>query len=154
MVLNSLKKTQSLAVRTLLSQLLKELDFNVSVKNLSADSNGKPYLVNTNMYISLTHSNEYVGCAVSDKPVGIDVEQIKDVKDSVIERVCSKDEINYLAKSGKDEFFTLWTLKEAYIKAATETLKMSEISFIENGKITDKYTLGQIDNYKWAIITL
>ena len=108
------------------------MNFAVSIENLSVTNNGKPFLSDSNVFISLTHSKEYVGCAVSDKPVGIDVEQIKDVKDSVIERVCSKDEINYLAKSGKDEFFTLWTLKEAYIKAATETLKMSEISFIEN----------------------
>ena len=152
--LNPLKKDQSLAVRCLLSFLLKEMNLAVSIENLSATNSGKPFLSDSNIFISLTHSKEYVGCAVSDKPVGIDIEQIKDVKDGVIERVCSKDEISYLAKSGKDEFFTLWTLKEAYIKAATETLKMSEISFVENGKITDKYTLGQIDNYKWAIITL
>ena len=152
--LNSLKKTQSLAVRTLLSQLLKELDFNVSVKNLSADSNGKPYLNDSNIYISLTHSNEYVGCAISDKPVGIDIEQIKPVKDSVIGRVCSNEEINYLTKNGRDEFFKLWTLKEAYIKAVSNSLKLSEISFVEDGKITDKYSVGQIDAYIWALSTL
>ena len=152
--LNPLKKDQSLAARCLLSFLLKEMNFTVSIENLSSTNSGKPYFADSNVFISLTHSKEYVGCAVSDKPVGIDIEQIKDVKDSVIERVCSKDEISYLAKSCKDEFFTLWTLKEAYIKAASETIKMSEISFVENGKITDNYTLGQIDNYKWAIITL
>ena len=76
------------------------------------------------------------------------------MKDSVIGRVCSNEEIIYLTKNGRDEFFKLWTLKEAYIKAASNSLKLSEISFVENGKITDKYTVGQIDNYNWALITL
>ena len=87
-------------------------------------------------------------------PIEIAEEIAKRLDKKLVVKDVSFDFLINEVKSGKADFFTLWALKEAYIKAATETLKMSEISFVENGIITDKYTLGQIDNYKWAIITL
>lgn len=152
--LNAIKRKQSLAARALLWSILKD-NLNLSVEQLTFDKSGKPYLFNSKFYISLTHSKEYVGCALSDTRVGIDIEQIRQVKEVVIDRVCSAAEKEYLSTKDADEFFTLWTLKEAYIKASSSNLsKLAELSFVEEGKITNKFKFGQIDNYKWAIVTL
>ena len=35
---------------------------------------GKPYTVNTDIFFSISHSGDVVGCAVSDREVGLDLE--------------------------------------------------------------------------------
>ena len=147
------KMKQSICVRALLKTLLSE--YKIPLSSLEFDKNGKPILVDSNLYISFTHSNEYVGCAISDCPVGIDIEQIKPIKPSVIKRVCSTEEQKYLTENNLFDFFILWTLKEAYIKAENKKIpKMSDISFVNNGQITNRYLTGEIDNYKWALIAI
>ena len=39
------------------------------------NDNGKPYLAGNNRHISISHTNEYVAIAVSDYPIGIDIER-------------------------------------------------------------------------------
>jgi len=76
-VLRSDGKRCSLAVRALLR---KAIEKNFGIKNyvVHCDENGKPTL--EFCYLSLSHSGRYVACAVSDKPVGIDIEEIKEIK--------------------------------------------------------------------------
>ena len=39
------------------------------------DGNGKPYAEGNPFYFSLSHSGDYAVCAISDSPVGVDIEQ-------------------------------------------------------------------------------
>ena len=61
---------------------------------------------------------------LSDKPVGIDVEKIKDINIKIADRFFSKEESGRFIQKEESErlkyFFDLWTLKESYIKAETE----------------------------------
>ncbi len=42
---------------------------------------GKPYLNGyPNYYFNISHSGEFVVCAISNNPVGIDIEQIKQIE--------------------------------------------------------------------------
>ena len=153
--LNITKKRQSLSVRSLLQTVLLEIDADTTISSLCSKNSGKPYLCDSDLYISLTHSRDYVGCAVSNRTVGIDIEKIREFKTDVASRVCSKDELEYLNQNNLSDFFTLWTLKESYIKAADcKTSKMNELSFIKDGKLYKAELTGKIENYVWSIITL
>ena len=78
--------------------------------------NGKPYIKDNPFYFSLSHSGNFAAAAVSDFPVGIDIETIGEIKDSVIKRVCSDEETAYINKTSRDSFYKIWTYKEAYLK--------------------------------------
>lgn len=69
---------------------------------------------------NLSHSGDYVVCAVSNKEIGVDVEEIKHMRLSVAKRFFHEKEYVYLEQhSGVEQevlFFILWTLKESYVK--------------------------------------
>lgn len=73
--------------------------------------------------VSLAHTAGMVVCAVSKRPVGIDVEACrrKVRLDALAERYFSASECAYLQHLASwqrvEAFFLLWTLKEAYLKA-------------------------------------
>lgn len=91
---------------------------------------GKPYAENLNVEFNASHSGEMVVCVVSDKPVGIDIEQIRPVNLKVARRVCSDYELEYIFGHIPKEqefvttddtevlkrFFEVWTSREAYVK--------------------------------------
>lgn len=116
-------------------------------KNIHFDKNdyGKPFLVGTNdFHFNLSHSGDWVVCAVDNLPVGIDVERIHDVDLNLSKRFFSEDEHNYLLSlesKRREAFFELWTLKESYIKADGRGLSIPLNSFsfsLEGGNIEFK----------------
>ena len=87
----------------------------------SANEYGKPFLENApHFHYNLSHSGKYIACAISDVPVGIDVEELKPINMRIAERFFSSGEVEYiLSKPGKEQkeaFYSIWTMKEAYIK--------------------------------------
>ena len=109
-------RLRSLAVTHLLNTILEELD--VCDAKLEVLENGKPYLVGSNLFFSLSHSEEGAVAVVSEAPVGIDIEKIKPVADKLINYVCTENEREYI-ESGNDKeyrFFAVWTAKEAFFK--------------------------------------
>lgn len=95
---------------------------------------GKPYLKGFSQFdFNISHSGDWVVCAVSDKGIGIDVEQIKPVNLHIAKRFFSKTEyIDLTAKPvslQEDYFYNLWTLKESYIKYKGKGLSMPLDSF-------------------------
>lgn len=148
--LNEIKQKQSIAVRALLHRILTDCFNGLSVSSLNIDANGKPYLENSNLYISLTHSGDYVGCAVSNNTVGIDIEKIRPVNEKTVHRVCSESEKDAI-KSYAD-FIGIWTLKEAYVKATGETnCKFSEISFSQDNF---NIIINEIDGYMYSVLEI
>jgi len=82
---------------------------------------GKPMLKDCdNIYFNISHSGEWVVCAISDRNVGIDIEVLKNARLNVANRFFTENEVANLNKlSGKEQddyFFTLWTVKECYLK--------------------------------------
>lgn len=120
---------------------------NLHIKNkditLGTNEYGKPFLLGENkIHFNISHSGNWVVCAISDYPVGIDVEVIKPTDCQIAKRFFSKDEYAALKKQPDDEkqayFFKLWTLKESYIKAVGKGLSIPLDSFtvsVENNTI-------------------
>jgi 4'-phosphopantetheinyl transferase len=111
---NSNKILEFLSSRVLLKELLKKWD--VSFEGLTKDDAGKPYLKNSDLHISLSHSYPYVAALIDkQKSVGIDLEQPKEKLFRIAERVLSKQECE---NAGSDvvKHCIYWCAKEALIK--------------------------------------
>jgi 4'-phosphopantetheinyl transferase len=83
---------------------------------------GKPRLVNEpGFHFNVSHSGDYILCAISDEIVGIDIEEIKPIELSIGERFFHMIEysqlLNEVTSKQIDLFYRFWTLKESYIKA-------------------------------------
>ena len=84
----SLRK-QRLAVRALLNTLFDEKVY------LSHHDNGKPYLENNPVNISITHTNKYVAVILHEEEnVGIDLESLDRDFSAVEKKALSEDEID------------------------------------------------------------
>ena len=107
----SLRK-QRLAVRALLNTMFDEKVY------LSHHDNGKPYLENNPVNISITHTEKYVAVILHEEEnVGIDIESL-DRDFSVVEKkALSEDEIEDLEDEKRNEQLAIyWCAKEAVFK--------------------------------------
>ncbi|WP_408955078.1 4'-phosphopantetheinyl transferase family protein [Natroniella sp. ANB-PHB2] len=84
------------------------------------NSYGKPFLKDHNdFYFNLSHSGEWVVCAINENEVGIDIQKIEAIDLNLVNNFFSKREYESLIKQEDRQsyFYKLWTLKESYIKA-------------------------------------
>ena len=106
---------------------------------------GKPFIIgHPDIHFNLSHCREAVICAISDRPVGVDVESIREYSDSLARYTMNDDELALINRhvtgensTGKHstraqtpcaeertgnfspcaiEFIRLWTMKEAKLK--------------------------------------
>ncbi len=85
--------------------------------SLTHGSRGKPYLIGGNApFFSLSHSGDWVFCAVADSEIGIDAQQQTPYRDKVAERWFTDTERAWLAQDPDKRFTSLWARKEAYCK--------------------------------------
>lgn len=167
-------KRRSLGAELLLEKMLREAGFPemAEKRSVSYSDRGKPYFPGNPVYFSLSHSGNRVMCAVSDKPVGCDIEQIDTKKTDCTalarrfynERESWKLEETVRKQPNGDDaavmFFTLWTQKEAYAKCTDTPLEnamktdlsgMFENNNHDEGLEYEKH--GIDDGYAWAVIT-
>ncbi|KQM78523.1 hypothetical protein ASE74_13555 [Pedobacter sp. Leaf216] len=122
-----------LAIRKIISQYTGTVPQSV-IFNQTA--NKKPSTAGIEFNIS--HSAQYIMIAMSENPIGIDVEHIDhpvDVGQLIPYCFCTaEEEFIMLSEDQKESFFTLWTRKEALLKATGEGLidNLLEINCLEN----------------------
>jgi len=96
-------------------------DFNVSKDdiNIKRDKFNKPYLVNSNIFFNVSHSENLVVCIIAkDILVGVDVEKITLFSEEMKKFFMSEKEINTFGNIDNSNFLTeLWTIKESFLKA-------------------------------------
>jgi 4'-phosphopantetheinyl transferase len=111
---NDQKRLEWLTGRLLTQTLLE--NFDLEYKGIVKDEFGKPYVRDSGVHLSLTHSYPFVG-AIMDRvaDVGIDLEQPKDKLLRVASRVLSAAE---LSDAGDDvvKHCIYWCAKETMIK--------------------------------------
>ena len=88
------------------------------------DDGGKPFFSNRAYSFNLSHSGVYAACALSDRPVGIDLQIPVKAQERLIKRALTPNEAEYLnAAENRDDAFTeLWCRKESFLKATGEGL--------------------------------
>lgn len=96
---------------------------------------GKPHPEGLNgTHFNVSHSGHWVVVATSTAAVGVDVERMRKVPEGVAYRFFSEPEKQWLDKADNEFekahiFYTLWTLKESFLKAIGKGLTKSLSTF-------------------------
>jgi len=144
---NISKVMESVAATILMNQLL--LDSGYATDDLVKDKNGAPRLIKqTQLHCSISHSKEYVACAISNQPIGIDIQIMKDINyTSIAKRFFHPQEIKCLSKVSEnslENFYQIWTSKESYLKMLGFGLKRDLHSFYSNLEKKQIFDLDEI----------
>lgn len=88
---------------------------------------GKPYFPGEKLHFSISHTKSTVFCVLSDKPVGIDAEELdRDIRLDLAEKFLSNSELAQFreATDKRKALLTFWVLKEAAGKCTGEGLQL------------------------------
>ena len=116
-------RRRSVAAWLLLRQMLAERGLDADSLPVGENEFGKPaFDPELGVHFSLSHAGERVMAAVSDRPVGCDVERIAPFDEAVARECLTDEELARIerASPGSDRdraFIRLWVRKEAYVKA-------------------------------------
>lgn len=131
------KKSEFIASRLLLRHLLKTYTAcNISTTEAIPDDMGRPFWFDNQkpleLFFSLSHTKNMICCTLSrNREIGCDIESLEPRKyqKELAERVFSNKEQRFyhkLSGAAQSEFFyKSWTLKEAFIKALGQGLRIS-----------------------------
>jgi phosphopantetheine--protein transferase-like protein len=121
-----------LSSRVLLRKMLNTCKF----IDLKIDEFGKPFLGNSTTHLSISHSGHYVALIISNKDVGIDIQELKVNIENIATKFVNKEEMKELTteSGGKQEcLHALWGAKEALYKLYGK----KKLDFKENLHIKD-----------------
>ena len=134
-------KDAHFAALDLLGAALAE-DFGVRHAVIRRVGLGKPQLIHDFLHINISHCKGLAVAACGTVPLGVDAEVPRAVRESLLQKVCTAEEIVQI-KAADDEnsmFSRFWTLKEAYAKYTGEGIGLDfstlGFSFSENGAVT------------------
>ena len=113
---------------------------------------------------NISHSEEMVVCAISDKPVGIDGEMIRPIGTNILRKLCTDIDLKYILGSNRvsisipnnfdDQqlygFYEVWTAKEAYFKCIGTGIK--NLKSVSMDELVGKRKMYQIENYIITIV--
>ena len=127
---NGRRSLHWLSTRVLLRKMLNTQEY----IDCQVDEHGKPYLVNSPYYISLSHSFDYAAVMISeDRPVGIDIELVKDKIERVAKKFMSTAELAFIdPEQSVEHLYACWCAKEAIYKLQGKR----NVSFLENIRIS------------------
>ncbi len=110
--------------------------FGIEQEDILFETNeyGKPKLKKQeNIFFNFSHSGDWVVCAIGDKPLGVDVEQIKGKDLEIAKRFYTEYEYEDLLRQKEEKrpecFIKYWTLKESYTKAEGKGLSIPFTTF-------------------------
>ena len=106
-------------------ELLKTL-YPGQLPEIAVTERGKPYFVDSSWHFSISHTHRHAFCALSERPVGIDAEELdRNINLRLAEKILSPGEKAQFdgAEDKRTALLTFWVLKEAAAKLSGEGLK-------------------------------
>lgn len=101
-------------------ELLKKLYIQTTGEKLPAIAvtpRGKPHFTEGDWHFSISHTKNFVFCALSNQNIGLDAEEKgRKVPPAMMENFASDTEKSRLGTDPQDAFLRLWVLKEADAK--------------------------------------
>lgn len=151
------KKRQSLGAELLLIHALRELYPEIKLPlEIKCSEKGKPYFESIPVHFSLSHSGDYAACAVSDAPVGIDIEHDVKARETISNRFFSLEEQNtLLSAENKDlAFARIWTAKESALKLLGTGLAggLSSITVYDDFRIKSDSKMLQLHQFTYGTL--
>jgi len=121
---NEEDRLRSLAAGLMLHCAMNALAVPLPLRRVERLAGGRPILPEIPFQISLSHSGHVALCAIAEEAVGADVQLPKTPKQTLLERVCSRAELDWLASQENlaQAFAILWTRKESLLKALGRTI--------------------------------
>ena len=109
------KSPKRLIEKQMVRHMLKKIMPNHKIRY---HENGQPYLEPFDKFVSVSHSFPYAVLAISEKKIGVDIEQVKDRIDKIKHKFLHPKEIDWLsrAESGIEHLTAIWCIKEALFK--------------------------------------
>jgi len=144
--------------KLMVKKYLETLYGNFCWGNWQIAEGGKPFYSGGKKF-NISHSGSFVTVAFSDYEIGLDIEECVDFDiDAIIDNL-HEQEMKFIAgaDNSSDAFFTVWTRKEAYLKAKGvgiieglnhDNCLESSIGFEEKWYLT---SLSIVENYKVAL---
>ena len=127
------RSTDTKKAAKLLAISLGKSVLNKEIK-IEYEDSGKPYINDSTYGISISHSKDVILVAIHDNLIGADIENIRTFDDRLIKTYFTPEEAQFATDTEK--FFTVWTIKEAYLKLTGEGLKgIKKLNVINSGKI-------------------
>ena len=111
--------------RLLLAELYRQLT-GQEMPEIAITERGKPYFVDSPYHFSISHTKRRVVCAISDKPIGIDAEELdRNINLQLADKILSPSEKAEFdqAADKRIALLTFWVLKEAQAKCTGEGLR-------------------------------
>lgn len=93
---------------------------------IAVTERGKPYFPDSALHFSISHTKNHVFCAISERPIGIDAEELgRDINLQLAEKILSIPEKAQFheAQDKRLALLTFWVLKEAQAKCTGEGLR-------------------------------
>ncbi len=147
-------RKQCLCADHLLRQMLAERGISPL---FARDANGKPFLTNAPLHFNLSHSGDFAACAVAQRPIGIDIEAVRQVSPSLAERICTAGEREWVYAGGgfdSTRLLQVWTGKEAYLKYLGCGLRRDpkDIDVVSGGSfLLDGLRLHSVQNAEYVL---
>lgn len=124
---DSKKEAKLLAIKLGQSVLKKDI-------KIEYTESGKPYILDSSYGISISHSKDMALVAINEDAVGADIEVIRPFNEKLIKTYFSPNEIAFI--DSPEKFFTIWTVKEAYLKLTGVGLRgIKKLNVVTDGKI-------------------
>ena len=121
--------------------IIKQLFGNDTV--LKHNENGKPFLNNSSIHISISHSGNLLCIAYSDKyEVGIDIQFWSNALYRTVDKYLSTNEQQQLDINNKTVLLKSWTAKEA----AYKIFNIKNLSLKDIDTINDDYVVASFSN--------
>ena len=108
----------------ILADILKRDYYMEEIPEILRNEMGKPYFANGAMHFNVSHSEEYLAIAISKKPVGVDIQGPKNIREGMYKKVIQPAETVLIGENREQDFLRLWTLKESFVKAEGKGLRI------------------------------
>ncbi len=133
-------RKRSLGAGIILRRILQENG--LTENDLRYSGNEKP--IADHVFFNVSHAGDYVVGVSSDCEVGCDIEKIRKAPMKIAQRHFGVMEAAYIqtAPDRDKAFFTLWTLKESYMKMTGKGMSLPLDSF-EIVRTTEGFALGK-----------
>jgi 4'-phosphopantetheinyl transferase len=137
------QRVEWLACRVAIRQLIEAQG--LVYAGLHKDEFGKPHLIGTPWHVSLSHTGGWAAAVLHrTRPVGIDIEPIRDQFRRVVPRVLSEDEIAHAAGE-PGRLAVYWCAKEALYKLyGKRQLTFRDHLFIEPFADNAEHLIGHV----------
>lgn len=108
--------------------------WNLSDFEIVRSAAGKPYLPDSDVHFSLSHSHDWIAMAVAPTPIGVDIERASRMREKHLKWFSQAEQQAYA--EGLVSLAQLWTLKEAYVKQT-------------GSKLAQELAVNRIDWHCW-----